>query len=114
MTNVALPDGFWLGLLMIPVVLICTALTLGTIAWLIWMSERVHLGQWKIWPHKTDRVMITATVACATCVKYLWIPGWHIVICRTTNYHAKDDQDILNHRDMQRVVREELKKQEQP
>lgn len=106
-------NEFWLGMFCIPAAAWAIFTVFTAIVATMWVSERVDLSSWKIWPKSADdrlrnRETLVATVACAKWVRYLWIPGWHIVICRTTLYRPGVTADIERHRLVQRAVREVL------
>ncbi|MDO3050700.1 hypothetical protein [Mycobacteroides abscessus] len=99
---------FLMGLIAVPVVVAFMALMLAAIAGLIWASAKVELGTWKLWPKKADRPSIAATMTWAKSVRYFWIPGWHIAICRTGMFNAKDKASIERHRRVQWAVRDAM------
>lgn len=71
---------FWWGMACIPLAIAATAVAVAAAIGLIWVSERVDLSAWKIWPKNPDdrlknRENLVATVACAKWVRYFWIPG---------------------------------------
>lgn len=86
----AVPSAFWAGMVALPVLVAAMAHAVAAVAWLIRISARVSLPDWKLWPRNVDRygglnrAPIAATVATAKRVRYLWIPGWHFMLCRTT------------------------------
>lgn len=105
-------SDFWVGMLCIPVVAVSVAAVAATIVGLIYLSERIDLSVWKIWPKNPDdrlrnRDTLTATVACAKWVRYFWVPGWHVVVCRTTLYRG-DEMDLERHRRVARAVAEAM------
>ncbi|QNO01129.1 hypothetical protein [Mycobacterium phage CELFI] len=99
---------FWLGMACIPVVVALLALMAAAIMGLIYASSQWDFGTYKLWPHRTKPEVIAATVACAKSRRYLWIPGWHVVICRTTLFNRDDAEDIERHRKVQWAVRDAL------
>lgn len=104
---------FWLGMFCIPAAAWAIFCTFSAVLGLIWVSELVDLSAWKIWPKNPDdrlrnREPLVATVACAKWVRYFWIPGWHIVICRTKLHDPNDAADIERHRKVQWAVRDLL------
>lgn len=106
-------SAFWLGMFCIPAAALAIFTVCAAVLGLIWVSERVDLSSWKVWPKNPDdrlrnRDSLTATVACAKWVRYFWIPGWHVVVCRTTLYNRDDDYDIERHRRIERAVRESM------
>lgn len=77
---------FWFGMFAVPAAAVALAILAGVVLAFVWYSERFSLGDWKLWPKKVDsynRYRLPAVVACAKWARYFWIPGWHVVICRT-------------------------------
>lgn len=102
---------FWWGMFTIPAAALAVALTLGAVVTFIWYSERFELGNWKLWPKRMaeyNRASMSAIVACARSVRYFWIPGWHIVICRTRLYRSQDSDEHERHGHVRDAVRQAL------
>lgn len=76
---------FWLGVLAVPGVLAVCAAGVAVVAGLAWFSISVcRFNEWKLAPRKFhSRATLAAVVANAKWTRYMWIPGWHIVIART-------------------------------
>lgn len=97
---------FWWGMLCLPVVVVLAAsvymAVISAIAW----SAHWGADTYKLVPKLVrERPLIVATVATAKWVRYCWIPGWHIVVCRTT-LATKDSSPIQEqHRLMVRAIR---------
>jgi hypothetical protein len=97
----------------IPAVVAFVAVAAMAVMGLIWASESVDLSSWKLWPKNPDdrlrnRIPLTATVACAKWVRYLWVPGWHVVICRTRLAQKYSDDEDRRHSRVMRAVREAM------
>ncbi|AEJ92547.1 hypothetical protein SEA_ADNAMA_7 [Mycobacterium phage Adnama] len=102
---------FWLGMLALPAAAAAIALTVGVVAGVIWYSERFSLGTWRLWPRSTrGREVLPAIAACAKWTRYLWIPGWHVIICRTTLYDPYDVADNDKHYLVRNAIREALRR----
>lgn len=106
-------SDFWWGMACIPVVIALVAVAAAAVMGLIWASESVDLSSWKIWPKNPDdqlrnRLPLTATVACAKWVRYFWLPGWHVVICRTRIAHKYSADEDARHSRVVRAVREAM------
>lgn len=103
---------FWMGLLVIPVLIGGLAIASAAVLALIYVSAKVDLGAWKLWPKSADylsnRPVLAAVMVRAKSAHYLWIPGWHVVICRTTLFNCHDAEDIEQHRRIQWAVREAM------
>ncbi|CPR73327.1 hypothetical protein [Mycobacteroides abscessus] len=103
---------FWMGLLVIPVLIGGLAVAAAAVLILIYVSPKVDLSTWKLWPKGADylsnRPVLAAVMMRAKSAHYLWIPGWHVVICRTTLFNSRDAEDVLQHRRIERAVREPL------
>lgn len=103
---------FWMGLLVIPVVIGGLAVAAAAVLALIYVSAKVDLTTWKLWPKSADylsnRPALAAVMVRAKSAHYLWIPGWHVVICRTALFKNRDAEDIEQHWRIQRAVREAL------
>ncbi|WP_236745797.1 hypothetical protein [Mycobacteroides abscessus] len=103
-----------MGLLVIPVLIggLAVAAAAVLILILIYVSAKVDLSTWKLWPkdanYLSNRPVLAAVMMRAKSVHYLWIPGWHVVICRTTLFNCQDAEDVLQHRRIERAVRDAL------
>lgn len=100
---------FLMGLVALPILVAFVALAAAAVLGLIYVSAKIDLGTWKLWPKRAERPIIAATMAWAKSVHYLWIPGWHIAICRTTLFNSSNKQDIERHRRVQWAVRDAMK-----
>ncbi|QFG08886.1 hypothetical protein PBI_MALAGASYROSE_36 [Mycobacterium phage MalagasyRose] len=112
MEVVVMPPGFWWGLLALPIGAAGVAAAVAAIAAAIWASAKFSVDEYKLWPHRTadyNRAPITAVVALAKSVHYLWVPGWHIAICRTTMPTVVDAADRERHHKVQRAVDDALR-----
>ncbi|AVO21681.1 hypothetical protein I5I01_gp76 [Mycobacterium phage MooMoo] len=78
-------SDFWWGVLAVPLVIATMAIGLAIAAGAVWFSIDVcKFNEWKLLPRQWgERATLAAVVAEAKWARYLWIPGWHIVICRT-------------------------------
>ncbi|AMU26612.1 Uncharacterised protein [Mycobacteroides abscessus] len=103
---------FWMGLLVIPVLIGGLAVAAAAVLILIYVSAKVDLSAWKLWPKSADylanRPVLAAVIVRAKSAHYLWIPGWHVVICRTALFNSQDAEDVEQHRRIQRAVRDAL------
>ncbi|MFA5608199.1 MAG: hypothetical protein WDA07_13610 [Leucobacter sp.] len=102
---------FWFGMFAIPAAAVAVAVVAGAAVAFIWYSERFDLSSWKLWPRRPkpyNNAVLPAVVACAKWVRYLWVPGWHIVICRTRLFDAGDTAACDRQRRVQQAVREAL------
>ncbi|AGV99500.1 hypothetical protein SEA_FLUDD_15 [Mycobacterium phage Fludd] len=81
----AMSSDFWWGMFVIPAAALAVAGVLVAVMAVIWASAKWGGNEYKLWPKRWgQRESIVTVVATAKSVRYLWIPGWHIVICRTT------------------------------
>ena len=110
--------GFWWGMFAIPAVALAVAGVAAAVMIVlvpfVYLSERFSLGDWKLWPKRLadhNRAVLPSIVACAKWSRYLWIPGWHIVICRTTLASKHDDENRERHRRVQWAVDEALREE---
>ncbi|SIM03291.1 Uncharacterised protein [Mycobacteroides abscessus subsp. abscessus] len=101
---------FWMGLLVVPLLIGALALAVAAVLALIYVSAKVDLAAWKLWPKSADylsnRPVLAAVMVRAKSAHYLWIPGWHVVVCRTTLFNGRDAEDVEQHRRIERAVRE--------
>lgn len=108
---------FWMGMFAIPAVALAIALIAAAVMIVVvpfvYLSERFSLDDWKLWPKKTadyNRAVLPSIVACAKWTRYLWIPGWHIVICRTTLAGKGGPRDRERHHRVQVAVDSALRR----
>lgn len=102
---------FWWGMAAIPVAALAVAVVFVAVVAVIFASERWSVGEYKLWPHRPseyNQELLPAVVACAKWSRYLWVPGWHVVICRTTLTSRDDAADIERHRKVRWAVRDAL------
>lgn len=103
---------FWMGMLVIPALIGGFAVASAAVLALIYVSAKVNLADWKLWPkdanYLSNRPVLAAVMMRAKSVHYVWIPGWHVVICRTTLFKCQDAEDVLKHRRIERAVREAI------
>ncbi|AIM50370.1 hypothetical protein PBI_OMNICRON_37 [Mycobacterium phage Omnicron] len=111
----AAPPGFWLGMFAIPAVALAVAGVAAAVMLVlvpfVWCSERFELNHWKLWPKRVaahDKTVLPSIVACAKWTRYLWAPGWHIVICRTALARRDDFEHRERHRRVQWAIQREL------
>lgn len=96
---------FWLGMFAIPAAALALALIYGAGSMAIYFTERIDVGSWKIWPkrvQKYNRGSIASTVAGAKWVRYFWVPGWHVVFCRTRLVRQGDS--LSQHRELSGII----------
>lgn len=74
---------FWMGLLCIPVLIAGCALAFIAILGAIWAQATWMGTAYKLWPRSSKREHLITVLASAKSARYLWIPGWHVMICRT-------------------------------
>lgn len=98
-------SDFWLGMFTIPAVAWAAATVFAAVSMVIYFSERFHVDTWKIWPKRVEkygRGSIASTVAHARSVRYFWVPGWHIVMCRTSLVRPGDS--LSEHRRIAGII----------
>lgn len=97
---------FWFGMFAVPAAAVAIAILAGVVLAFVWYSERFDLKDWVLWPKRDRRSkqMMAATVACAKWVRYLWVPGWHIVICRTRFAWRRSYQEFMLHHEIEHEV----------
>lgn len=79
------PEGFWLGLVAVPAVVACVAAAAGLVVVAMSLHARLAGSAYKLIPHRFhSHAALASIVACAKWVRYMWIPGFHVVICRTS------------------------------
>lgn len=98
-------SDFWWGMFAIPIAAVAVGIVSAAAIALIHYSERFNFPDWKIWPkrvQKYNRGSIASTVASAKWVRYFWVPGWHIVFCRTTLVRPGDS--LSQHRQLSEII----------
>lgn len=97
---------FWFGMFAIPAAALAVAIIGLSIAGFIYLSAKVSLWEYKVWPKESKAPeVLAAVVANAKSRRYFWIPGWHVVVCRTTLWHVKAKEDLRAHQRVQVAVR---------
>ncbi len=99
-------SDFWWGVAVIPAAVLAICVTAGAIAGLIWLSAHFRVNEYKLLKRSEDhnRANLAATMVCAKWVRYCWIPGWHLVLCRTTLYGRGGDAIEHRHRQVRASV----------
>ncbi|MGB3483999.1 MAG: hypothetical protein WBB07_17505 [Mycobacterium sp.] len=104
---------FWWGMFAIPLAALAVAGVLIAIMAVIWASAKWAGDEYKLWPKRWgQRESIVTTVAMAKSVRYLWVPGLHVVICRTSIPQNEPDDEWRTRLNVKHgiaaVIREEL------
>lgn len=81
----SIPEGFWLGLVAVPAVVAFVSVAVGLAAVAMSLHSKYAGSAYKLVPRKFDsHAGMASIVACAKWVRYMWIPGFHVVICKTS------------------------------
>lgn len=100
---------FWYGMACIPAVAALVAIAAAAVMGVIWAWAAWGGEDYKLYPKQiTNRPVIGAVVACAKWTRYFWIPGLHIVICRTTVATRDSGEVRERHRKVQWAIRDAL------
>lgn len=102
-------SDFWWGMFCIPLAALAVAMVVMAGTALIYASERWAISEYKLWPKRwAEQDRLAAIVAYARGVRYLWIPGWHILICRTTNWQRLTKAEWTQQQRLQFTIRNAL------
>lgn len=102
---------FWFGMFAIPAAAVAVAIGFGALVAFVWYSERFDLTSWKLWPKRArdgNQEALASVVACSKWVRYLWVPGWHIVICRTRFASERFGREWQRHHRVEVAIRETI------
>lgn len=103
-------SDFWWGMACIPAVVAVVAIAAAAVMGLIWAWADWGGEDYKLYPKRIDnRSLVGAIVACAKWTRYLWIPGWHVFICRTTLATRERSENHNIHTDVQCAIRDALR-----
>lgn len=102
-------NDFWWGMLCIPAVVATISVAAIAVMGLIWAWADWGGDTYKIRPKTLkNREAAGAIAACAKWTRYFWIPGWHILICRTT-LATRDHSDVRElHTRVQAAIRDAI------
>lgn len=103
---------FWFGMFAIPAAAVAVAIVFGAFVSFVWYSERFGFADWALWPKRArngNQDVLASIVACARWARYLWVPGWHVVICRTRLASGRADRDHVRHLRVEVAVKTALR-----
>lgn len=100
---------FWWGMACIPAVVALVAVAAAAVMGLIWAWAEWGGDTYKLYPKLIkNRPVIGSIVACAKWTRYFWIPGWHVVICRTSLATSDGTEARERHTRVQWAIRDAL------
>lgn len=97
---------FWWGMACIPAVVVLVAIAAVAVMGLIWAWADWGGDTYKLYPKTLKHREVAGSIAaCSKWTRYFWIPGWHILVCRTS-VATPDGSDVRKlHTDVQAAIR---------
>jgi hypothetical protein len=97
---------FWWGMACIPAVVALVAIAVIAVMGAMWAWASWGGGTYKLYPKTLkNREVAGSIAACSKWTRYFWVPGWHVLVCRTT-LATRDHSDVRKvYTDVQCAIR---------